>query len=94
MYWTTAGLFPGDVNPPTATQSNWVSGVYDNFGDEAAMKQLFTDKMDNEENFLLSFEARVNIITAGDYEFEISADDEMKILLEEKYIFVDLGPND
>ena len=48
----------------------------------------------DENNYLLSFEARVNIITAGDYEFDLSADDEMKILLEEKYIFVDLGPTD
>ena len=74
MIWTDGGLWENDANPPIVTQSNWVSGIYDNFGEKSVMKQTFNEMTVSEANFLLQFEARVNIITAGDYEFDLSAD--------------------
>ena len=47
------------------------------------MRQTFNGISAGENNFLLKFEARVNIITAGDYEFDINANDEIKFFLEE-----------
>ena len=79
MFWTDAGLFPEEVKPPIATSSGWVSGVNDNFSEKSVMMQTFSALVVDETNFLLAFEARINIITAGDYEFEINGDSRIKM---------------
>ena len=75
MIWTDTGLLPGVPKLPNATQRKFVSGIFDNFGEESTMRQTFNDMVVDEDSFVLQFEARINIITAGDYEFDLSADD-------------------